>query len=153
MMNAPRILLLHAAGLAAPLMTMARDAVGCSVPAAKIRTKPVAKLARSFLPLLLTIAGLIAIAGTAWAQDAGSLLREQERARELEQLEKKLPRAEEAPEKAPAAKPETGETILIKEIRYTGKIELFTEAERAGFAAARRGGQVLQSCKMLDCKT
>ncbi|WP_308367901.1 POTRA domain-containing protein [Microbulbifer sp. TB1203] len=65
-------------------------------------------------------------------QDAGSLLREQERARELERLENRIPQPDETPDKAPAVESETGETVLVKEIRYTGKVELLAEAGGAG---------------------
>jgi len=76
----------------------------------------------------------------AQAQDAGPLLREQERREELLRLERLTKPEEVHPEKAPARAPETGETILVNEIRYSGKVELFTEAERSGFAAGNQHG-------------
>lgn len=82
---------------------------------------------------------LLVLGAPAQAQDAGSLLREQERREELQRLERLTKPEEARPEKAPERVPETGETILVKEIRYTGKTELLTEAERSGFAAEAEG--------------
>lgn len=79
------------------------------------------------------------LGGLAHAQDAGSLLREQERREELQRLERLTTPEEVRPQKAPVRTPETGETILVKEVRYTGKLELLSEAERAGFAAEAEG--------------
>lgn len=79
------------------------------------------------------------LGGLAHAQDAGSLLREQERREELQRLERLTTPEKARPQKAPVSPPETGETILVKEVRYTGKLELLSEAERAGFAAEATG--------------
>jgi hemolysin activation/secretion protein len=82
---------------------------------------------------------LTMLGAPAQAQDAGSLLREQERREELQRLERLTTPEKARPEKAPARAPETGETILVNEIRYTGKLELLSEAERAGLAAEAMG--------------
>ncbi|MER9300882.1 BamA/TamA family outer membrane protein [Mesorhizobium sp. M0621] len=73
------------------------------------------------------------------AQDAGSLLREQQRQQELQRL-RRLPQPEE-PGRQPAliAGPERGETIILRELRFAGKIELLPEAERAQLAATVKG--------------
>ena len=79
---------------------------------------------------------LIGVSGTALAQDAGSLLREQQRQQELQKSEQLSTPEESRGKQAPSAPHETGETLLIKELRFTGKADLLPPAERERFAAA-----------------
>jgi hemolysin activation/secretion protein len=75
----------------------------------------------------------------ALAQDAGSLLREQQRREELQRLER-LPEAEAAqPAEPRIVGPEKGETIVLKDLRFTGKVEILPETEGARIAAEVRG--------------
>ena len=67
------------------------------------------------------------------------MLREQERREELQRLERLTTPEKARPQKTPARVSETGETILVNEIRYTGKLELLSEAERSGLAAEAMG--------------
>lgn len=88
-------------------------------------------------PLTGLLAAFVSVEST--AQDAGSLLREQERSRQLERLEQ-LPRAEEAaPPEVPAPQPESGATVLVREVLFTGKFGLLSSAERAEFASSIKG--------------
>lgn len=78
----------------------------------------------------------------ALAQDAGSLLREQQRQQEQQRLEQ-LPQAEEQREQEnPSVAPETGETIIVREVRFTGKLDLLPEDERVRLAASVTGKRV-----------
>lgn len=92
-----------------------------------------------FLLCSITAAVLLTGAsGTALAQDAGALLREQQRHQELQKPEL-LPEPEEPGNKqVPPAPHETGETLLVKELRFTGKVDMLPPAERERFAGAIR---------------
>ncbi|MET4716733.1 hemolysin activation/secretion protein [Bradyrhizobium japonicum] len=87
------------------------------------------------------VVGLV-IAGTAVpavAQEAGSLLREMQRQQELQRQER-LPAPDEIrPWQPPAAIPDRGERIIVKGVRFTGKVELLPQAEREQLAASVRG--------------
>lgn len=75
----------------------------------------------------------------ALAQDAGSLLREQQRQQELQRPER-LPQLEEGRQDAPRiVGPEKGETIIIRQLLFTGMVELLPEAERARIAEGVKG--------------
>ena len=78
----------------------------------------------------------------ALAQDAGMLLREQERRQELERLQRLPVHSGTSAEAAPAVRRETGETILIKDILFSGKMELLSEDDRAAFALKATGQQL-----------
>ena len=103
------------------------------------------KSARNLSGLLLRgIAAtlLIGASAKAAAQDAGSLLREQQRQEETQKLER-LPRPEEIRnEQEVPAQPRTGEssgeTILVRELRFAGRTDLLPPDEQARFAAAIR---------------
>jgi hemolysin activation/secretion protein len=71
----------------------------------------------------------------AFAQNAGSLLREQERRQELEKLERARAADLELPSQTTPARPELGDTFLLKELRFTGNTEGLTDSARAAFAA------------------
>jgi hemolysin activation/secretion protein len=93
-------------------------------------------MSRCLLRTVAAAALLTGVSDAVLAQDAGSLLREQQRRQELQQPER-LPKPEESRDKpAPLASPETGETLLVKELRFTGKTELLPPAERERFAVA-----------------
>ncbi|MCJ9731907.1 ShlB/FhaC/HecB family hemolysin secretion/activation protein, partial [Bradyrhizobium sp. PRIMUS42] len=73
------------------------------------------------------------------AQDAGSLLREMQRQQELRQQER-LPAADEIrPQQSPAAIPDRGERVMVKGVRFAGKVELLAAAEREQIAGSVRG--------------
>ncbi|WP_315833837.1 ShlB/FhaC/HecB family hemolysin secretion/activation protein [Bradyrhizobium prioriisuperbiae] len=75
----------------------------------------------------------------ALAQDAGSLLREQQRQQELQRQEQ-LPKPDDIrPQQRPAAIPERGETIIVRTLRFTGKTALLPSAERERLVASVRG--------------
>ena len=86
---------------------------------------------------------LIGVFAKAVAQDAGSLLREQQRQEEPQKLER-LPKPEEprgAQEELISPTPprtgeHSGETILVRELRFAGRIDLLPPDTRARFAAA-----------------
>ena len=87
------------------------------------------------------VVGLV-IAGTAVpavAQDAGSLLREMQRQQELQRQERLPAPGEIRPQQAPAAIPDRGERIIVKGVRFTGKVELLPQAEREQLVASVRG--------------
>ncbi|WP_407179470.1 ShlB/FhaC/HecB family hemolysin secretion/activation protein [Bradyrhizobium sp. STM 3562] len=87
-----------------------------------------------FIGLLVGSASL-----PSYAQDAGSLLREQQRQQDLQRLER-LPQPEESrPRPVPAVGPENGETIVVRDLRFTGKVELLPAAKRASIIAADKG--------------
>lgn len=106
---------------------------------------------------IIAAALLTGFSGTALTQDAGALLREQQRQQELQKPER-LPKPEETGDKqaplelrlsdmleaTPAnprdkqTPPETGETLFVRELRFTGKADLLPPAERERFAAALR---------------
>lgn len=90
-----------------------------------------------FLLRGITAAALLSCSsGTVMSQDAGSLLREQQRQQALQKPER-LPAPEESRTKpAPPAPHETGETLIVKELRFTGKAELLPLVEQERFAAA-----------------
>jgi hemolysin activation/secretion protein len=74
-----------------------------------------------------------------YAQDAGSLLREQQRQQDLQRLER-LPQPEESRRpQAPVIRPEKGESIVVRDLRFTGKVGLLPEAKRASLIAAVKG--------------
>src|SRR5688500_14073711 len=83
----------------------------------------------------LTLLMCASFSGAVLAQDAGSLLREQERRRELEKLERARPASPEVASQGSVVRPELGETFLVKELRFAGKTEGLTESEKAAFAA------------------
>lgn len=88
----------------------------------------------------LYVCGAIVLLATgALAQDAGSLLREQQRQQELQRLER-LPEPEEVgPAKSLITGPEEGETIVVRQVLFTGKVELLPEMERARIAESVKG--------------
>jgi len=93
------------------------------------------KTSRPLAGLLLACASV-----AAQAQDAGSLLREQERQRALEQRVPLSPAepSESSPE-APPATPETGATLLVRELLFAGKSALLSDSERDAIAASVKG--------------
>ncbi len=85
--------------------------------------------------ILACVSFCASFVSTAFAQDAGSLLREQQR-QEQRQTPLRLPEAE-RPAAAPVLPPAEGEeTVLVRTLRFAGKTELLPEAERARIAAA-----------------
>jgi hemolysin activation/secretion protein len=69
------------------------------------------------------------------AQDAGSLLRDQERRQELEKIERARAAPAEVASLNTIARPELGEAFLMKELRFTGSTEGLTASVKADFAA------------------
>lgn len=66
-------------------------------------------------------------------------MREQQRRDELQRLER-LPKPEDGrPERTVISGTETGETILLKGLRFSGKVELLAEAERARLSQSASG--------------
>ena len=103
---------------------------------AQIKEKTSPRRLSGFLVRDITAtAFLIGVSGTALAQDAGALLREQQRQQELQKSERLSKPEESRVKQAPSAAPETGETVLIKEVRFTGKAELLAPAERERIVA------------------
>lgn len=77
----------------------------------------------------------LALSSTAYAQDAGTLLREQQRRQEMERLER-LPEPEVQQEsRAPSQRPDGGETVIVKQLRFGGASQLLSESVRAAFSA------------------
>ena len=102
------------------------------------KTKSARRMSGFLLRSITAAALLSSSSGTVMAQDAGSLLREQQRQQELQKPER-LPKPEEPHAKpAPPAPHETGETLIVKELRFTGKTDLLLPAEQKRFAAAIR---------------
>lgn len=100
--------------------------------------------ARWSLPVLLALVlGILLPGGAstpAMAQDAGSLLREQQRREELQRLDRlPAPDAVETPARSGIVGVERGQTLVIRNIRFTGKLDLLPEAERAKIAAKAKG--------------
>ena len=103
----------------------------------QIKEAKSARRLSGFLSRGITATALLTtVPGIALAQDAGSLLREQQRQQELQKSERPSKPEEPRGKQAPPALPETGETILVKELRFTGKADLLSPAERERFAAA-----------------
>lgn len=75
----------------------------------------------------------------ALAQDAGSLLREQQRQQELQRQELLSKPEDVRPQQPPAAVPERGETVIVRTLRFTGKTALLPSAERERLIASVRG--------------
>lgn len=73
------------------------------------------------------------------AQDAGSLLREQQRREDAQRLDR-LPSADDTPprEKRVAA-PRQGQTIVVQKLIFSGRTEILPEAERTRIAASVKG--------------
>lgn len=91
------------------------------------------------LVLVLGIAGS-GVSTSVTAQDAGSLLREQQRREELQRLDRlPAPDAVETPARSGIIGVERGQTLVIKSIRFTGKLDLLPEAERAKIADKAKG--------------
>ncbi|MDJ1157024.1 ShlB/FhaC/HecB family hemolysin secretion/activation protein [Chelatococcus sp. SYSU_G07232] len=82
---------------------------------------------------------LSGIALPALAQDAGSLLRERQRQQELQRLERPPEPEADRPLPAPSSPLERGATIVVREVRFTGKVGLLEEAVRARIAASAKG--------------
>jgi hemolysin activation/secretion protein len=78
---------------------------------------------------------LIGVSGTVLAQDAGALLREQQRQQELQKSERLSKPEDSRAKQATSVPPATGETVLVKELRFTGKADLLAPAERARLVA------------------
>jgi hemolysin activation/secretion protein len=72
------------------------------------------------------------------AQDAGALLRDQERRQEQQRLQSRPSRPEQSTAETPAAE-ESGQTLEIRDVRFTGKIELLSVAERTRWIDEARG--------------
>lgn len=73
------------------------------------------------------------------AQDAGSLLREQQRREDAQRLDR-LPAAEEAsPQEKRAAGPQQGQTIVVRKLVFAGKTVILPETERARIATSVQG--------------
>ncbi|WP_332701470.1 ShlB/FhaC/HecB family hemolysin secretion/activation protein [Devosia sp.] len=78
----------------------------------------------------------VIFSGEVRAQDVGSLLGEQWRLQERQRLES-LPKPEEvAPGSAQLPAPEQGETIIVRQLRFSAKVGLLSEADRARFSAS-----------------
>lgn len=76
---------------------------------------------------------------SALAQDAGSLLREQQRQQELQRQEQ-LPKPDDIrPQQPRATVPERGETIIVRSLRFTGKTALLPPSERERLIASVKG--------------
>jgi hemolysin activation/secretion protein len=73
------------------------------------------------------------------AQDAGSLLRELQRQQELQRQERLPGPADVGPQQSRPAAPERGERIVVRGLRFTGKVELLPSTERERLAASVRG--------------
>lgn len=69
------------------------------------------------------------------AQDAGSLLREQERRQALDALERARAPSPELSSVDEPARPELGETFLLKELRFVGRTDEIAAAAQSEFAA------------------
>ena len=79
---------------------------------------------------------------TAQAEDSGSLLREQQNQQNTQRLAP-LPQTEEEQQKPSTAEtPETGKTIIVSAIRFTGKIELLPEETRKRIAEDAKGKRI-----------
>ena len=78
---------------------------------------------------------LIGVSGTVLAQDAGALLREQQRQQELQKSERLSKPEESRAKQATSVPAATGETVLVKEVRFTGKADLLAPAERERIVA------------------
>lgn len=75
------------------------------------------------------------------AQDAGALLRDQERRQEQQRLQSRPSKPDQrSPEHLPAEDP--GQAVEVRDVRLTGKIDLLSEAERSRFVAEARGKRV-----------
>ncbi|WP_245468215.1 MULTISPECIES: ShlB/FhaC/HecB family hemolysin secretion/activation protein [unclassified Mesorhizobium] len=75
----------------------------------------------------------------ALAQDAGSLLREQQRQQELRRLERPPDMGEDQQRQPPTHPPERGEVILVKDLRFVGRVELLSASERERLTASATG--------------
>lgn len=76
------------------------------------------------------------------AQDVGSLLREQQRQQELQKQEG-LHKLEESPAKPlPAAPAATHDSIFVKKLRFTGKVDLLLPLDRERISSAIRDKNV-----------
>lgn len=71
------------------------------------------------------------------AQDAGALLRQKQQQQELKTPQRIEPPAE--PLAPPPAQPNAGEAVLVRELRFSGKLDLLALADRARIAAAVQG--------------
>ncbi|MGO2514089.1 ShlB/FhaC/HecB family hemolysin secretion/activation protein [Marinomonas polaris] len=79
---------------------------------------------------------------TAQATDSGTLLREQQNQQDIQRLES-LPLQEEKQQKPSTAETtETGKTIIVNEIRFTGKTELLPEQVRTNIAEGVTGKRI-----------
>lgn len=78
----------------------------------------------------------------ALGQDAGSLLRDRERSNEVKLPEQRPGEAVIQPEAQPPAPSKSGERLLIKSVRFSGKASLLTDAQRTELAARIEGKQV-----------
>jgi len=78
----------------------------------------------------------------AFGQDAGALLRDRERSSEVKVPERLPDETVTPPDAAKPAEAPRGETVLVKNVQFTGKPELLGEAQRAELAARIEGKQV-----------
>lgn len=79
---------------------------------------------------------------TAQAEDSGSLLREQQIQQNIQHLES-LPQAEEKQQKPSTVETkETGKTIIVNEIRFTGKTDLLPKQVRTHLANSVTGKRI-----------
>ncbi|MBP6379100.1 MAG: ShlB/FhaC/HecB family hemolysin secretion/activation protein [Sphingorhabdus sp.] len=88
--------------------------------------------------VLLASLLMCGVSTQAFAQDAGSLLRDKERAADLPPI----PRSGDTDEALPATTPpptEAGETILIKTVTFSGKSSLLTSVQQSELAARVEG--------------
>lgn len=87
--------------------------------------------------LCLILAGLPL---PALAQDAGALLRDQQRREDARRIDR-LPAADEdaPPAEEGVAGPEAGQIIVLKALQFAGKVDILPEAERARIAAGVEG--------------
>lgn len=82
--------------------------------------------------ITMLLAGLY---GSAMAQDAGTLLQEQQWQQKMQKQPARSPEPEPLPYKQTApARQETSQTFVVKELRFTGKADLLPVAERKLFA-------------------
>lgn len=88
---------------------------------------------------MLVCALLASGIGDAFAQDAGTLLREQERRQQAPKVERlPAPAIEERKPQLPET-PEAGPVVEVRDIRFTGKTSLLTQAERVAFVRQVQG--------------
>lgn len=73
------------------------------------------------------------------AQDAGSLLREQQRREDAQRLDRLPPAEDASPQEKRVAGPQQGQTIVVRNLVFTGKTEILPASERARIVSSVQG--------------